>query len=428
MRWWPVVSVSVFIVAFLPYFICGQILATGGGVVKVGQDLDLKYKPSDRWENSCTWFWFKDPKQVSRCSFNMLKEGQVKLHSCHPENPNQTIEYIGTSNEECAIKVKNLTEDDDLTWEVRVDFERQATSIPITVAKAVKSGEITVQNYLEGESGNVTCSLHGGKPAPAMSLQISGLNASKIVDNSQVQTEQPKSKEFESVATFNIKPTADDLGRTVSCRSAIFDKDNKSIFEYDTDTVKLNVLFAPKEMADQIVKVDENQKASVSIAFLANPEPTKIQWIVGQSSEGGSNETVSSSEDLILSPGDDSEKYKISEMERESDVKFRANLTINKVQLNEKDKEYRLLVRNEVGTQTYNFTLDVRSDGMKGNGTGGSNGTQEGSNDNGSGSGGSNVAIVLIVVAIAIMIMVSFFVYRSKKPTNETTPLQGGGR
>lgn len=422
-----IVVFSVLLANFLPLSASGQILATGGGIVKVGQDLDLKYKPSEKWGSTCTWFWFKDPKQESRCSFEVSQEGEVKLNSCHPKNMNKTIEYIGTSLDECAIRVKNMTEDDDLTWEVRVDFERQPTSIPITVAKPVKSGEITVKDYMEGELGNVTCSLHGGKPAPAMSLQISGFNVSKIVDNSQIQTENQESKEFESVATFTIQPTYEDLGRTVSCRSAIFDKDNKSIFQYQTESVKLNVLFGPKEMADQVIKVDENQDASVTIAFLANPEPNKIQWIIRQPSTSGSNDTESS-DDLILSPGDKSEKYLISEIERESEIKFRANLTINQVQLNERDNEYQLLVQNEVGTQTYNFTLKVESNGDNGNATDGSTGKHEGSKGSGSGAGGSSVAVVLIIVAIAIVIMVSIFVYRNKKPNNETTPLQGAGR
>ena len=54
---------AAIIAAFQSGLVCSKnISATGGGVVRPGSDLVLKYEVDHRWER-CYWYWFKEERR-----------------------------------------------------------------------------------------------------------------------------------------------------------------------------------------------------------------------------------------------------------------------------------------------------------------------------------------------------------------------------
>lgn len=417
-----------------------SIQATGGGIIKEGEDLELKRPTIEKWKE-CTWTFYQDPAKPSACTFNATS-GEVVDPVCTSKDVAALMEYTGKSANECTITVKGVTNQINGKWTVEIDSSGNSTEIQIVVASPVQSGEIVVGNQgivKSGETSNVTCILHGGRPAPAVYLQVIGLETSHIVNSSQTQIAN-ETGHFESRFWVEIQPTPEDFNKTVECKSNQMDQMNKSLFQFAAKSATLNVTFGPQPVAAQKYKVAENTDVQMSLQFMANPKPTQIKWIVSQpaknpdieptdradkednSTSTDSPNTEAEGQSITFTPGHNDDKYVVSDIISEGNANYRANFTIKNVQLSEATNEYHLEVENSAGKAQYELNLVVEPNGTTG---GGGNDGGDGSKDD---SGASIWLIVVILALITLFVGGAIVIYKKKMRNNETQPLNNGRR
>ena len=85
-----------------------ELTATGGGVVKPGQAVDLVYNlPGGSQFSGCVWFW--DSRQSVAEVLANDGSGGPGLGTVRPEGMTD-VEYAGTGDVPCAIRVKEAQE------------------------------------------------------------------------------------------------------------------------------------------------------------------------------------------------------------------------------------------------------------------------------------------------------------------------------
>ena len=165
----PLLIVLAFVVAqTLSY----EIKATGGGIVKVGQDLELSLIVDKVWDR-CRWFVYEHHKDFATCSYDLDPDtGKAEQHRCKPENTSDIMTYSGEDPKACTITVANVTEDYDCQWAARLDEDLANTIINVTVAKAIESISLEMERMVVGKEGNIKCKVQGGRPAPMINFSI----------------------------------------------------------------------------------------------------------------------------------------------------------------------------------------------------------------------------------------------------------------
>ena len=165
----PLLIVLAFVVAqSLSY----EIKATGGGIVKVGQDLELSLIVDKVWDR-CRWFVYEHHKDFATCSYDLDPDtGKAEQHRCKPENTSDIMTYSGEDPKACTITVANVTEDYDCQWAARLDEDLANTIINVTVAKAIESISLEMERMVVGKEGNIKCKVQGGRPAPMINFSI----------------------------------------------------------------------------------------------------------------------------------------------------------------------------------------------------------------------------------------------------------------
>ena len=336
----------------------------------------------------------------------------------------------------------------------------------------IKDGDSGALVIPAGENTKITCFIHGGRPAPLLSLTVEGLDASEF----DVIATPDENGVYESEMWVTVTAAPEDHGRKIKCSAAVMDNDleQKSlIYEMvEAPETELNVTFKPIEMAAQKGEAQEGENIQISFVFMANPEPMEVKWKVitkgedaapepeetdgnnsndvegrqeGENEEGTddgeeTNDIVDDVEDDkvdIFGLGHNDDKYKASDLITEAPLKYRANFTLMNVDFEDGKKSYQLEVTNAIGTRTYDFNIVVSekpsSGGGGGDGNDGNSGnvsepntTEEGGEEDGDEGGSSSTGIVFGVLAalcVVAIILGSIFVYMKKRSSSATAPL-----
>jgi len=206
--------------------IISRISATGGGIVKEGQAVTLTYKPQDESWDRCSWSLQKEDKTL-KCIFDInTDDGSVDRSKCNSNEFKDTLEYVGTSIEECSISVKSVRRHSfksiikvllaassyfqvsllhNGTWVAQAGFDDDI-EIAVVVAEDVKSVEIKAEDLTLGEEGKVTCTIQGGRPAPYVSFTVDGLAEESLISGATT-TSQTANEDgvYESVLVNILK-------------------------------------------------------------------------------------------------------------------------------------------------------------------------------------------------------------------------------
>ena len=170
-----------------------EIKATGGGIVKVGQDLQLSLVVDKVWDR-CRWFVYEHHKDFAYCSYDLDPDtGKAEEHRCKPANTSEIMTYSGEDKNACTITVANVTEEYDCQWAARLDEDLGNTVINITVAKEIDSISLEMDRMVVDQEGTIKCTVQGGRPAPMINFSIEDF--SDLPENSMTQ---------EPGNTFNI--------------------------------------------------------------------------------------------------------------------------------------------------------------------------------------------------------------------------------
>lgn len=406
----PLLIVLAFVVAqSLSY----EIKATGGGIVKVGQDLELSLIVDKVWDR-CRWFVYEHHKDFATCSYDLDPDtGKAEQHRCKPENTSDIMTYSGEDPKACTITVANVTEDYDCQWAARLDEDLANTIINVTVAKAIESISLEMERMVVGKEGIVKCKVQGGRPAPMINFSIE--KPSPDLSNNVMTQEPDDNGVYTSVQQVMLKPTIGDHGKVVTCEAFIMDGEQNLLFDKSAATTKLNVEFAPQIVDNQTLAADVKTNLTVLFKIKANPAPDNITWTIVTPATEANNQ----SETLDLQPGFMDDKYQVLEAENVDAVSKAYTLIISDLSEEDHFKDYVLTLENSIGTQTFYF--DVNINGVDPGNNGGGNDPE-----NGVPKKNMKLAILVVVVvmiAISILCVVSIIVYKKKQLHNETTPL-----
>ena len=387
--------ISYVILLLLPYPLASAanntITATGGGVVETGKDLILKYninslKPDETW-SGCKWLRYEptgnnDETKTEYCLFLLNQNGTADKLNCNPADFMETnqMEYIGTSKNECTIKVSNASVDDSVTWKVNLLSEPTGTSIAITVATPLENitQELTPRSIEAGAEGVVNCTVFGGKPAPVITFfngaAVEG-HSNLTVTNRTITTEALENGMLKTVASNTIVPQIEDHGRTVECVAVQYDQSEDKNIIFDTqgtngslnaNKVTLDVQFSPQPSeANKTFDYVKGQDAQISIMVNANPRPTSIKWVVMNPNDtDSSNSTIQEANktvDIDLPTTGIKERYTLYNLTKADGLptKYVANLTINNITDSDHLNIYYLTVTNMKGSQNYYFDINI---------------------------------------------------------------------
>jgi len=418
-----------------------DIKATGGGVVKLGSDLELSLEVGKVWDR-CRWFVYEHKLDYEYCSFDLNTEfGNATLHKCSNATFNSVMDYTGTDTKTCTITIHNVSEEYNCTWAARLDEDLTNSNISVTIAAAVEEVIIEApEELVAGMDGNIICTVKGGRPAPILNFDF-GESSPEMVNDTITQTPDDDGI-FTSVQEVFIKPKIEDHGKQVKCEASI--KDNENVTLYNavaaSEAFELDIKFPPQPSANQSLNANKGDNLTITFTFKANPLPQDIKWVVTipeivnseNGTNDGTNETV-----VEMTPGHEDDKYMISNLTSDVDLQYKATMTIFDLEDQDVNDTYFLSIGNDFGTQMYYFeisfeaTTTTAATTTAGTTITTTTATNNGTNGNG-GNGGtddtetSNVSVLIVVVAlITITMLLSAFliVYKRNKVHNETTPL-----
>merc|ERR1711970_690757 len=84
-----------------------------------------------------------------------------------------------------------------------------------------------------------------------------------------------------TVQEVYIKPKIEDHGKEVNCEAALFDGDQKPLFNTSAATpMKMNVTFPPQPSSNQSFDGDKGTNLNISFIFQSNPMPMNVKWII----------------------------------------------------------------------------------------------------------------------------------------------------
>ena len=96
-----------------------DIKATGGGVVKLGAELELSLEVGKVWDR-CRWFVYEHHAEYQWCSFDLDPDnGNATQHKCSNDDVSDIMTYTGTDPKACTITVYNVTDEYDCQWAAR---------------------------------------------------------------------------------------------------------------------------------------------------------------------------------------------------------------------------------------------------------------------------------------------------------------------
>ena len=291
-----------------------------------------------------------------------------------------------------------------------------------------------------GEKGRITCLIHGGRPAPYISLKIDDFDKNTLIDDEQVQNKTEEGV-YESVDRLFVNLTEADNGKTALCSAIQNDGDNVPLFGmFKVKNVTLNVTFAPTALTEQMLEAEVGEEAAFVVRFKANPPPTLISWILIEADINGNvdgiNDTVSPVE-MGLKHDDD--KYFTSELDTDTEdgTKFRLTLVVKSVVEEDAETDYKLLVGNSNGNATYQLKLKIKEeidgggdededdedDEDEGEETGdGDDDDDDEKEEEGGGSTGTIVGIVIFVI-VCLIVFGGICFLKKKRGSSETSPL-----
>lgn len=356
------------------------------------------------------------------------------------------IQYIGTTKAECKIKILNVSMDDAVTWAANIESDVESQKIDVTVATPLENVTqiIDPESVDAGTESVISCTVTGGEPIPDITFiygTVDDGNTTLTVKNgSRVQqTVKLENGQFRTISNATVIPQIQDYHREIDCVAIQYDKsDPKQILfkdsqgtngSFNANTLSLNVLFPPQQGDNNKTTFSyvKGSEAKISIAFMANPKPTSIKWIVRGPNDTASNATTRHKIDIDLPSSEDRNRYTIynlTHQEPQISPEYVANLTIANVTNADHLNVYYLIVTNLKGAQNYYFDVNVTDYVPSTTGpptttpvvTNTTQTTPEGKSSSGA------VTAVVVIVVIAILIVGGVIFYKKYYLNRQTVP------
>jgi len=346
-----------------------RIVATGGGIVKRGENLTLEFIVGEEWER-CYWFRYEDTAKEtdSHCSFDFdLDTAKYSLRRCSPRNMSSVMVASGTDPKSCQITVPSVDEMDTGVWAARLDVDRDVLEVEVMMAVEMGLVELVVGELKAGVETNISCRVTGGNPPPSLGISLSGDEGSSTSVSSGSST----------TATFTFTPSPQHHGQNISCLAVQMDAINTPLYQ-NQQNATLNVLFAPQYGPDVAsnIQVLPSASATLPLALRSNPGPDSVVWTVdfcGESLEtflDAKNESLKNESCIsTISAGQQLGKYiasNISQSQSSSDpLLYLMDLTIGNITEDDYSAKYSVVVSNTEGSQAYSFTLSQETTGTQ---------------------------------------------------------------
>jgi len=427
-----------------------KIFATGGGIVRAGDNVTLSLFVGDTWD-SCYWFRYDHAKADGKhdydyCSFDFDKDtNTTEIHKCDNPELKAMITPLSDDLLSCKILLTNMSSEMEGRWAARLDTDMEMKEIQLIMETDVEKIEVEVdeKEVVAGNNVTVKCKASAGKPDPSLSFMLMNGDESStdgFTDVRIVDTDDENSVTYQ--ATFI--PKISDLGKSLCCKAVQRDLENNTLYENNTVLDKpLNVKFAPQPVEPKGDVIDVEAKteddAVFSLVFSSNPEPTSAIWTVTKhdNCEDSKVENTKNSTSRTLQPckleislGQSQSKFKASDLTSVEGNKnlYKVDLQLEKVSEQDYHLNYSATITNSVGEQTYLFRLseslpstvaEATTETVQEEGTASTSDAPEDTDT------GVNPGVVVLLVIFALMGIISSVVFYKKRQANdiEQTPL-----
>jgi len=355
-----------------------SIKASGGGVVKPTEILNLTYTIGEENKNWSKCIWYKyQPGETDHtyCTF-LSRNNSVQIDRCN-DSISTRVKYVGTSKAECKIQI-NVTLDDDATWASRVfdesnikDPPRKEINITVSTPITAIKSNVTKITTQAGNKIALNCSVASGAPIPEVKFTSDlVLNETSITRN-----------------TFTFVPKIEDNGHHINCTATQYNKTAglSTVLSTKNISIPINVIFIPQPKQAQTINVGTDEGYNISLTFKANPTPTSIFWFINRKGLDDTKNAPNLIKNLTKSNTDQAQ-YTIQLNFPKSEKKQGTN--------QDNLGDYYLLIKNDLGQTKYYFNVKMSEGGS---------------------SGWVKAVVIILVIAIIIGILVCYKKYYQPK-------------
>lgn len=280
---------------------------------------------------------------IQRCRFELRESNlEVKLH---PEVQRvEPFHYFGEglNKGQCGLRISKLERAHEGNWTCRLDlgdaFDDVVGHTEIVIARAPQQPQLIIQeqNRLrEGEELYADCSFLDGRPSAIVRWF---LGTEEITTHDESSTEQNGTAVITS--SFRRILRADDNLKSLICRVEHPAFENS----YTNTTYQLNVNYPPQALDRNQLHIGGliiGSSADIAITIRSNPQPS-LEWTI---------------DGIKMMEGVQNKRFVVKKAERVDESKYRAQLTVVELTLEDTLKTYNLRASNEYGVQDYQIRI-----------------------------------------------------------------------
>jgi len=349
------------------------------------------------------------PSSIKSCYWYI--NGQ--LYNPDPEGTGSIRSFGSADDGECGIEFMSITEAENGAWACHVflkaDQAGKAESATANVTTLVlptitMDGVINNKvNAVAGEEAELKCTVANARPKPAVLWKIGDR---EIADSFRTTTVSMDDDLATIVDTLRYPFAASDHGQLIRCVTAgswiVVGQD-----EYDA-FAQLDIVFAPQPQDPiKLYGFVDGQPGDIIVNFTANPQPTKVSWILD------TDERLDVSPTAINYDNDLFEVYPINGTQGV----YEARLRLKTVTEESANRVYRLsvesFVKGEIQSQEYSVSISMNAAPLPCKSTNDCSSEQVSTFDSDSIAaelgGGEIAAIILVMIALLVLVAVLLY-------------------
>lgn len=283
---------------------------------------------------------------IQRCRFEQAGPGGLILKLNPSVQRNDEFHYLGDglNKGQCGLRIDKLKQEHEGNWTCVLDlgdeFDDVIGKVEILMARAPQQPQLHIQepNQLrEGNDLNAECTFRDGRPTATIRWFL-GEEEFREQDADTSITEQDGVNIVSSRIHRILR--ADDNLKSLICRveHAAFENN------FTNTSQQLQVNFPPQALDRNELHIGGltiGSSADIGVTIRSNPRPS-LEWTI---------------DGIKMREGTQNQRYVVKNAEQLEDGRYRAQLTVIQLTLEDTLKTYTLRASNEAGAQDYQIKI-----------------------------------------------------------------------